>query len=134
MTRYLIDTNHLSDAVRRVSRVRDQIQRRSRAGDRFGTCGPALCELEAGMQQAARPADMRRRLTTLLGVVRLWLIDESVAKMYGALFLDLQRKGRTLSQVDLMLGALARHDDLTLLTTDRDFEALPAIRTENWLI
>jgi tRNA(fMet)-specific endonuclease VapC len=134
MTRYLVDTNHLSEAVHRVSRVRDRIQRRSRAGDRFGTCGPALCELEAGIQQAARPAETRRRLTTLLGLVRLWLIDEAVAKVYGTLFLDLRRKGRALSQVDLMLGALARHDGLTLLTSDRDFEALPEIRTENWLI
>jgi len=33
-----------------------------------------------------------------------------------------------------MLAALALHDNRTLLTADRDFEALPEIRTENWLV
>jgi predicted nucleic acid-binding protein len=32
-----------------------------------------------------------------------------------------------------MIAALARHMGLTLLTTDKDFEALPDIRAENWL-
>jgi len=32
-----------------------------------------------------------------------------------------------------MPAALARHMDLTLLTADRDFEALPDLRVENWL-
>jgi tRNA(fMet)-specific endonuclease VapC len=41
--------------------------------------------------------------------------------------------GRALSAVDLQLAALAKLKGLTLLTSDRDFEALPEIRTENWL-
>jgi tRNA(fMet)-specific endonuclease VapC len=38
-----------------------------------------------------------------------------------------------LSQVDIMVAALALSMDLTLLTTDLDFEALPDLRVENWL-
>ena len=32
----------------------------------------------------------------------------------------------------MMLASLARVMNLTILTTDRDFEALPDIRTEDW--
>ncbi len=32
-----------------------------------------------------------------------------------------------------MLAALARLMDLTLLTTDLDFEALPDLSSENWI-
>lgn len=32
-----------------------------------------------------------------------------------------------------MLASLARQHNLTILTTGRDFEALPDINTENWL-
>ncbi len=134
MIRYLLDTNHLADAVRRVSRIRDHIRRRCRAGDRFGTCGPALCELEAGIQQTSQPAAVRRRLNGLLKEVRLWAIDPAIAEVFGAVHLELRRAGRALSQVDRMLAALARHMGLTLLTTDQDFQALPDIPTENWLI
>jgi predicted nucleic acid-binding protein len=33
----------------------------------------------------------------------------------------------------MMLAGLAQSMDATLLTSDRDFEALPEVRTENWL-
>jgi predicted nucleic acid-binding protein len=46
---------------------------------------------------------------------------------------DLKRRGRVLSQVDMMLAALARQMTLTIITSDQDFTALPDIPTENWL-
>lgn len=49
MTRFLLDTNHLGEAIGRVSVVRDQIQQRHRQGDVFGTSGPILCELLVGI-------------------------------------------------------------------------------------
>jgi predicted nucleic acid-binding protein len=45
----------------------------------------------------------------------------------------LQKAGRALSQVDIMLAALARYMDATLLTTDNDFRALADIKTEDWM-
>jgi predicted nucleic acid-binding protein len=70
----------------------------------------------------------------LLKKVRLWPIDQEVARLYGEVFHEVRKRGRVLSQVDMMLAALARSMKLTLLTADRDFEALPDLRTENWLV
>ena len=56
-----------------------------------------------------------------------------MARGYGEIYVDLRRRGRVLSQVDMMIAALARQMGLTLLTADRDFEALPDLRIENWL-
>jgi predicted nucleic acid-binding protein len=41
--------------------------------------------------------------------------------------------GRPLSQVDMMLAAMVRRSNWTLLTADRDFEAVLGIQAENWL-
>jgi predicted nucleic acid-binding protein len=90
--------------------------------------------LEAGIQQTSQPDATRRRLKILLQEVRLWAIDSVVAEVFGAVHIELRRAGRALSQIDRMLAALARHMNLTLLTTDQDFQALPDIPTENWLI
>jgi predicted nucleic acid-binding protein len=49
MNRFLLDTNHLAEAISRVSVVRDRIQQRHRQGVVFGTCGPVLCELLVGV-------------------------------------------------------------------------------------
>lgn len=75
----------------------------------------------------------RRRLEGLFQVVRIWPIDLAIADHYAKAYHELQRAGRALSQVDLMLAALARHLNATLLSTDRDFEALSGFQSENWL-
>jgi tRNA(fMet)-specific endonuclease VapC len=131
--RYLLDTNHLSAAIIPVSNLRDRIQQARRKGVRFGTCTPALCDLEAGIQNSARQESLYRQLNTLLKQVRLWPVDRWVARLYGGIYLDLVRRGRMLSHVDIVLASLATDFSATLLTADRDFEALPDIRTENWL-
>src|SRR5687767_1875142 len=65
MKGYLLDTNHLSAAVRRVSPIRDRIRETHRKGIPFGTCWPVLCELEFGIAQTADPEGYRRTLTGL---------------------------------------------------------------------
>jgi tRNA(fMet)-specific endonuclease VapC len=134
MSGFLLDTNHLGAALRRVSLVRDRIQQRRRAGIKIGTCIPALCELEVGIRQISRQEEGRRDLNLLMNHIRVWLIDQSIVASYGEIHEELRRRGRVLSQVDMMLTSLARVMNLTILTTDRDFEALPDIRTEDWTI
>jgi tRNA(fMet)-specific endonuclease VapC len=133
MLDYLLDCNHLSAAFRKVSAVRDRIQKGRRAGHHFITCHPVLCELEVGIQQTPTPEVNRRRLTQLLRQVRLWPLDAETARFYGAVYIELRGQGRVLSQVDMMLAALTRQHQLAVLTTDRDFEALPDLRVENWV-
>jgi tRNA(fMet)-specific endonuclease VapC len=134
MTRYLLDTNHLGEAIRRVSVVRDRIQQLHRRGVVFGTCGPALCELLVGIVLRKDAVRARRRLDGLLEVVRVWPIDLSIAENYARAYHELQKAGRALSQVDIMLAAHARHLGVTVLTTDNDFHALLDIKTETWII
>jgi predicted nucleic acid-binding protein len=133
MAGYLLDTNHLSAAVAPVSRVRDRIYQVHRTGIKLGTCVPALCELEVSLQQRKNPGPFRRTLQTLLSKVRLWPLDRDVVSFYGEIYLAMKRKGRALSQVDMMLASIAKLMKMTLLTSDHDFQALPEIPTENWL-
>lgn len=133
MPDYLLDCNHLSAALRKVSPVRDRIHQGCKAGHRFIACYPVLCELEAGIQQTAQLADNRRRLEVLFRQVRLWPLDDRTTQIYGAVYGELRSLGRVLSQVDMILAALARQHKLTVLTTDRDFDALQDLRVENWI-
>jgi predicted nucleic acid-binding protein len=129
---YLLDTNHLANAVR-PSPVRRRIGDLRLRGIKIGTCVPVLCEVEAGAEQVSRPIEYRQQLGRVLRQIRLWPINPSTARLYGTIHQDLKRRGRAVSQVDIMLAALAREMNLTLVTTDLDFIALPDIRTENWL-
>src|SRR5262245_47640749 len=133
MNRYLLDTNHIGEAIGRVSVVRDRIQQLHRQGEVFGTCGPVLCELLVGVVQRKDATKTRNRLDKLLELVRIWPIDLAVADAYAKVYQELQKKGRALSQVDIMLAAIARRPNAILLTTDGDFQSLSDLRTENWL-
>ena len=119
MAGFLLDTNHLSEALQPVSRVRDRIGQLRLTGTRVVTCIPVLCELEAALPSGDRGRAYRRALQRLLGRVRLWPLERETAFLYGEIFKELRRRGRVLSQVDMMLAALARQKDLTLATSDR---------------
>ena len=133
MTGYLLDTNHLGSAVKPGAPVRERIRAARGRGERVGVCVPVLCELQVGALQVARAAEFQKALKRLLAQIRIWPLEMETARLYGEIYLRLKADGRVLSQVDMMLAALARQMKLTLLTSDGDFDAVPEIRTENWL-
>ncbi|HEY3242942.1 MAG TPA: type II toxin-antitoxin system VapC family toxin [Phycisphaerae bacterium] len=133
MTGYVLDTNHLSAALDDESVVYKRILAARREGWRVGSCSPVLCELAAGIEQTARREENWKALRVFLRQIRIWPIDFGTVQIYGRVYSELRQDGRVLSQVDMMVAALARRMDLTVLTTDRDFGAISSIKTENWL-
>jgi tRNA(fMet)-specific endonuclease VapC len=131
---YLLDCNHVSAALRKVSMVRERIHQGRRVGHRFICCHAVLCEMEVGIQQTLKPDEIRRRLVQLLRHVRMWPLGAETTRVYGEVYIELRRHGRALSQVDMMLAALARQQKLIVLTSDRDFEALSDLAIENWIV
>src|SRR5262249_22773916 len=78
MAGYLLDTNHLSEALRPVSRVRDRIVQYRRQGVRIATCVPVLCELEVAFPTADRAQSFLRPLEKLLKSIRLWPLEREL--------------------------------------------------------
>lgn len=133
MSGYLLDTNHLSNALERDSEAYRRILAARRAGLRVGTCLPVLCELAVGIEQTARRDSNWNALRLLLRQVRVWPLSIASTRAYAEIYRELRANGKVLSQVDMMVAALARNAKLTVLTTDRDFDAVANLRIENWL-
>jgi tRNA(fMet)-specific endonuclease VapC len=133
MTRYLLDTNHLSHAIRRVSALRDRIAQHRLRGDKFGTCVPAVCELEVGIRQTGHIEENRRRLRSLMKSVAVWPLDLSAAPIYAQHYESLRARGRVLGDIDLLIAVTATLQNAVLLTADQDFTGLSEVPTENWL-
>jgi predicted nucleic acid-binding protein len=83
MAHYLLDTNHLGAALDARSTIRERIFQARRAGHRFGTCVPALCELETGLLHTRRRDQNRRILIVLLREVRIWPPEPAIAPLYA---------------------------------------------------
>ncbi len=133
MSRFLLDTNHLGAVLAPVSPVRERLIAAYRAGHRFGTIHPILCEIQAGLQSAFQPKCCLQQISRLATMLRIWPLDDDVVRHYGRIYLQLKHMGRHMSQIDMIVAASCRSWPVTLLTTDRDFEALPDIPTENWI-
>ena len=95
---------------------------------------PIIFEVERGYehrQAYQQLADFRAHLIPLFVVVPVQLADWRVAaKLWG----DARRRGRQLSDVDVLLAAMTLRLNSILVTDDGDFAYLPLLRTENWLL
>ena len=60
-------------------------------------------------------------------------LDRADAERAAHLQIQLRRQGWQLGPVDALIAAVALRYGLTLLTTDRDFAAIPSPSQENWL-
>lgn len=133
MSQYLLDTNQLSAAVFSPnSAVRDAIATRIKSGHRVGTSVLALCELQPAIVSRPRAAHYLHILHHLMGRIRVWPVESAIAVRYGDLFLDLRQSGRALSFVDVMLAATCLDHGYVLVTSDRDFDAVASLHTEDW--
>jgi predicted nucleic acid-binding protein len=133
VNRYLLDSNHLSAYLDRQPTLTPRVNAALRAGDRFGICLPVLCEYQAGIRLSQRYRQNLARLHAALAIIRVWPTDEQTAAVFAALFQELRSAGRALSQFDLLIAAVARQFNLTLLTADLDFQPVSLLRVENWL-
>lgn len=132
MSRYLLDTNHVGRALD-SGIVRDRMRQLLLAGNRLGTCVPVLCEVQVGINQTARQKRNTLALAQLVSELLIWPVDLELVSYYAAARAELKSQGRIMSQIDLMIVSIARQQNAVVVTTDRDFEAFPDVKKENWI-
>lgn len=130
---YILDTNILSDLVRHPQgRV---FQRMAILGeDRICTSIIVMCELRFG---AAKNGSFRliKQLEHILGILSVLSLEPSVDKHYAAIRTHLEEAGTPIGPNDLLIAAHALSLDLTLVTANtREFERVPGLRIDNWLL
>ena len=60
--------------------------------------------------------------------------DDLAAVEYGNICADLQRKGTPIGQMDMLIAAHARSENLVLVTNNtREFERVIGLQLENWV-
>lgn len=133
MRRYLLDTNHAARLVTLNQPLRQKVFEHVVLGDEFYIAMPALTEIPFGVSllpRAAANLEEWYRLEQTLGIVALTQQD---AKQAAYLQVELRRQGRQIGTIDAQIAVMALRENFTLLTTDRDFDAIWALERENWV-
>ena len=133
MAAYLLDTNHASPLVTRGHPLRQRVRERAAAGDTFAICVPVLTETLFGISLLPRALQNRTEWARPQPLLPCYIPDEADGAAAATLQLALRRQGRQLATVDATIAAVALRYELVLLTTDRDFLAIPTLPVENWL-
>lgn len=133
MTAYLLDTNHASPLVTRGHPLRQRVRDRLAANDTFAVCVPVLTETLFGIGLLPRAIRNRAEWARLQPLLPCYIPDEVDGEAAANLQLASRRQGRQLATVDALIAAIALRYDLLLLTTDRDFQAIPTLRQDNWI-
>ncbi|HRE71248.1 MAG TPA: type II toxin-antitoxin system VapC family toxin [Accumulibacter sp.] len=130
MTRYMLDTNTVSHLIREHPAV----VRRLLAVPMATVCISSITKAELLFGLARRPE--AKRLHTAVGEflrrvdVLPW--DSEVAERYGATRAAMERQGKTLGPLDLLIASHARCAEAVLVTNDRAFAQVDGLRVEDW--
>lgn len=105
-----------------------------RAGHSFLIAAPVVTETLFGISVLPRAEQNRVEWFRLVPHLACISIQESDATQAAELQIQLRRRGKQLETVDALCATIALRYDLTLLTTDHDFDPIPDLRIENWII
>ncbi len=133
--RFMLDTGPAHDLLFDRRDVKQRVGRLRRSGVKIGIGVPTLGELIGGLEGSDdKEANWAIAHRSLGGFV-FWPFEKIAAYRYGRIFNDLKRRGRVIQQVDMQLAAITMTlPRCTLVTYDSDFDVIPGLVYENWLV
>lgn len=139
---YLLDTNHCIYLINGLDRSRknrtapetnliDKIQ--TIESDIFMS-EATLGELYFGAANSTRKDYNYQRIDIFKQAVIPISVDAHIWWLFGDTKAALRKRGKAITDIDLLIACTAKVYDLVLVTNDHDFECLPAdFNRENWV-
>lgn len=129
--RYLLDTNLLSELIRKPATLEAKIAEVGEAN--ICTSIVNACELRFGAEKKGSEL-LSERVDRLLGTIEVLPLDSNVDRTYARIRTDLESKGQPIGGNDYLIAAHAVEQDCVLVTqNEREFRRVPDLITENWL-
>ena len=91
-------------------------------------------ELEYGVSKSLNPAKNAQALTKFLSVINVVNFDSNAAISYGEVRANLERKGKVIGSMDMLIAGHAKSNGFIVVTNNVDeFERVEGIIIENWV-
>jgi len=126
----MLDTNTVSHLLKGYPAV----ARRVVAAPMPSLCISAITEGELLFGLAKRPEAKRLHTAVreLLRRVDVLPWDSATAERYGPVRADMERRGKTLAPLDLLIATHALRTGAVLVTNDRAFGNVAGLQVEDW--
>ena len=129
---FLLDTNACIKALNRSSQaVIDRLSQTNPSEVRL--CSIVKAELLYGARHSTHVAENLRILERFFTPFISIPFDDICSDCYGLIRADLAGRGQLIGPNDLMIAAVAKANDLTLVTHNtKEFVRVPGLRMEDW--
>jgi tRNA(fMet)-specific endonuclease VapC len=132
VTRYLLDTNMISDFIRHPrGRVADRVRKLGAAA--VCTSIIVAAELRFGVEKRGS-RKLATRVAEALDILEILPFAPPADAVYAVIRAALEKAGRPIAANDLLIAAHAVSLGCTLVTdNERDFARIRGLSAENWL-
>ena len=132
MKRFMLDTNSVSHLLKRQRNLIERVVGAPMAV----LCISAVTEGEMRFGLARRPdaKALHAAVVELLRRLDVLPWTSATAQCYGIVRAELERRGRPLGPLDLMIAAHAVEAGAVLITSDRAFRFVAGLKVEDWTL
>lgn len=130
MKRYLLDTNIVSHLIKDHPVVSQRIVKMPMAS----LCISVITEAELYYGLAKRPEAKRLHLVVEEFLKRVDVLpwDSAIVKNYGFIRAEMERQGKNLAPLDMLIAAHALSLNAVLVTNDKAFYQVGGLTIEDW--
>lgn len=128
----MLDTNIVSHLLK----AHPAVVQRVTALPMASVCLSSITEAELRYELAKRPDAKRLHRTVDELLLRLDVLpwDSDAAQTYGGIRADLERRGRALASLDLLIAAHAMATGCTLVSNDQVFAQVTGLTLADWTV
>ena len=130
--RYMLDTNTVSYLVR----GNEQVKKAVRAHPMSDLCISSITEAELlyGIMRRPEATKIEKLIREFLRLVQSLPWGEEEALQFAIARAALEKNGKTLESMDMLIAAHALSVDAVLITNDKVFSYVDGLQLENWTV
>ena len=100
----------------------------------IGISSITLSELLYGVCKSSKPEQNQIALTQFIAPLEILSYDDEAAQYYGELRVHLEKQGRPIGSLDMLIAAHALSANCVLVTNnEKEFTRVPKLKIENWV-
>ncbi|WP_061286034.1 type II toxin-antitoxin system tRNA(fMet)-specific endonuclease VapC [Leptospira interrogans] len=129
---YLLDTNICIFLIKKKNATLLENLKKKLNKDLF-VSSLTVAELEFGIQKSEFKEKNKVALIEFLTIFNILSFSDKDAESYGIIRADLERKGKVIGSIDMLLAAQAIANNYIFVTNNtKEFKRIKALKIENW--
>jgi tRNA(fMet)-specific endonuclease VapC len=130
---YMLDTNICIYIIKKKPiEIIDKF--RSFKASEIGISSITLAELEYGVSKSQYVEQNKEALAMFVSPLEILDFDSAGSSAYGEIRAELEKSGKIIGSMDMLIAAHARSLNATLVTNNvKEFKRVSHLRVENWI-